>query len=527
MIEQIAFYLAGLSFFFTGVAGISENLRQVSGQRFRLLLAHATTHPVMAGLLGVALGAVTQSTSIVAFLLSGMVATGLLPMGRALIVLACSNIGTAVLVFIASVDLHLPTLLLIGICGLMIAFRILARYTPVIAGLLSIGLVFFGLDMMKQAFAPLSTSSSAQGVARFLDYFPDAAFLIGVAMRSLVHSSAAAGAITITINHGNTFGDFQAMMSMAGLGVGTAIATYFLSSNLSGVPRQIALYQALTNVIAGFVVAALLIVERAFHLPLILTLLHHLANTISRQMAIMFLLFNVSIALVSVAIQGWAPAWLAKKSPSTLEEDLSRPQYLQAQALLSPETALDLVALEQLRIVRALALYLEAVRGDESIKLARLHEASNELAAEIARFLEALVHLRISKDLAVRVISFQRKEETLRSLEENVFLFSETLTRHPGQIELAGRLVEALDTILLTAIDALQSRDELDLQMLVQLTDDRGGMMEKLRNRHQVDESRDVHDVSALHYSTTLFERNVWLLRQLALWIREDVKATA
>jgi hypothetical protein len=32
-----------------------------------------------------------------------------------------------------------------------------------------------------------------------------------------------------------------------------------------------------------------------------------------------------------------------------------------------------------------------------------------------------------------------------------------------------------------------------------------------------------VADVSALHYATTLFERNVWLLRQLALWLRENV----
>jgi hypothetical protein len=30
--------------------------------------------------------------------------------------------------------------------------------------------------------------------------------------------------------------------------------------------------------------------------------------------------------------------------------------------------------------------------------------------------------------------------------------------------------------------------------------------------------------VAALHYATTLFERNVWLLRQLALWLREDLK---
>ena len=60
--------------------------------------------------------------------------------------------------------------------------------------------------------------------------------------------------------------------------------------------------------------------------------------------------------------------------------------------------------------------------------------------------------------------------------------------------------------------------------MLIRLTDDRGGMMERIRKRMSADITQDVEDLSALPYATTLFERNVWLLRQLALWLREDTK---
>ena len=200
MIEVVALYLAGLSFFFTGVAGISENLRQMSGQRFRLLLARATNHPVRAGLLGVALGVMTQSTSVVAFILSGMIATGLLPLGRALIVLAASNLGTALLVFIAAMDLHLPILFLIGVSGLLIAFKLLLKWKPGMAVVLSVGLVFFGLDMMKQAFKPFSSSPGMTDVGKFFDYWPDAAFFLGMLMRTVIHSSSAVAAITITIS---------------------------------------------------------------------------------------------------------------------------------------------------------------------------------------------------------------------------------------------------------------------------------------------------------------------------------------
>jgi hypothetical protein len=78
----------------------------------------------MAGLVGAVLGAITQSASVVAFILSGMVSTGLLPISRALIVLACANIGTALLVFIAASDLHVSILFLIGITGLILAFKL-------------------------------------------------------------------------------------------------------------------------------------------------------------------------------------------------------------------------------------------------------------------------------------------------------------------------------------------------------------------------------------------------------------------
>ncbi len=526
MLELVALYLAGLSFFFTGVGGISENLRLMSGQRFRLLLGRATHHPVLAGLLGLAMGAMTQSESVVAFILTGMVATGMLSLSRALLVLACSNIGTAVLVFIAAVDLHLPVLFLIGLSGLVLAFKLWAKWKPGWAGLLSVGLVFFGLDMMKQAFKPLSSTSGGIDVSKFFDYWPDAAFFVGLISRSVVHSSSSVAAIAITVNKGGMLGEFPAMMGIAGLGVGTAVATYLLSSNLRGVSRQISVFQSITNVCAGALVAVLLLIERATGIPLLLALLHLVSGSISGRMAYMYFVFNLVLLAVSIAALKWAPPWLARMSPPTPEEDLSRPMYLQAETLLSPETALDLVAMEQLRVMGALEAYLKSARGEGDVKLATLHEAAGTLGTEISQFLESLVRLPIAAGLATRAISFQRKEETMEALEENVFLFAEALETRHDSASLTGRLVEALDTIVLTAADALKTKDEGDVEMLMRLTDDRGGMMEKLRKNLRVDESQDVDDISAIHYATTLFERNVWLLRQLALWMREDAKGT-
>ncbi len=522
MIESIALYFGGLGFFFGGITGLSANLRQLTGQRFRVLLSRATDHPVRAGMLGVAAGLLSQSVSVVAWVLAGMVATGLIPLRRALVVLACANIGTAGLVFVAAVDLHLPVLFLVGFCGLMLGFNLLVRWKPGIGLLLSIGLVLFGLDLMKQAFHSLSATPALQQAARFFDRFPDAAFLLGTLMRTLIPSSSATAAITVTINKGGMLGEFPAMMSMAGIGIGAAIATLLLSGNSRGIPRQIALYQTITTAAGGAVLACVLLLEHIVRIPLLLALANLVTQSPAARMAIMYLDLNLVIAITSLAGWKWAPGWLARLSPPTREEDLSRPRYLDHEALLSPETAPDLVALEQLRSMRVLGEHLEAVRAGDSKLIQSLHNGAVALGEEIARFLETLVEQPIATALAAHLISFQRKEEILRALEENVFLFATTLERH-GCDELSGRLVEALDAILLSASDALKSSDPVDIDLLITMTDDRGSAMEHLRTRYRLENPGDASEISSLHYATTLFERNVWLLRQLALWVREDV----
>jgi phosphate:Na+ symporter len=523
MLELLALYLAGLAFFFSGISGVSDNLRQMSGQRFRQVLGRLTHRPVMAGLVGVVLGAITQSASVVAFILSGMVSTGLLPISRALVVLACANIGTALLVFIAASDLHVSILFLIGITGLILAFKLAKTWKPAVASGMSVGLLFLGLEMMKQAFQPLASSAQFVHVADFFARWPYAAFLLGTLMRTFIHSSSAVAAIVVTINRGGQLGDFPAMMVIAGLGLGSALATWMLSGNMVGVPRQIAMYQAMTNCAGGLTIGALLVAERLTHVPLFMAALHASGASISQRMAYTYLALNITVAAMAIAGLHWAPRGLAKLWPPTPEQDFSSPIYIQHNSLNSPETALDLVALEQMRTVSVLGRYIDAARRGDASNLKPLHAAVNQLGRHIAEFLEALLKMPIATDLAARAISFQRKESTLRALEENVYLFAETLTGLAGE-ELAGLLIESLDTILYSALAALESPGDLEIDILVNMTDDRSGMMEELRGRHGLQQAGSTNHTSALHYATTLFERNIWLLRQLALWMREDAK---
>src|SRR5262245_35080236 len=163
-----ALFLAGLGFFFTGLDGLKTNLRQLATRRFRSVVSRFTDHPVRAAGCGVVLGMVSQSASLVSFIMVGMVASGLLPLSRAFLVVAWANLGTVVLVFLAAVDILAAIYLLIGVTGILVAFRLVGRYAAPMRTMYSLGVLFLGLRIMRDATVALPEFAWFTAVVVFL-----------------------------------------------------------------------------------------------------------------------------------------------------------------------------------------------------------------------------------------------------------------------------------------------------------------------------------------------------------------------
>jgi phosphate:Na+ symporter len=519
--ELLALFLAGLSLFFTGVSGVKSKLQQMSGRRFRQMLARVTDRSVLAGLVGMLFGAVTQSASAVAFILSGMVATGLISLRRALPVVAASNVGTALLVFLAAFDLRLAVLFLIGVTGLMIAFRVGRRFEALIGALFSIGLLFYGLGLMKQAFAPMPGFDWFRSLAEFLKEWSFAPFLMGAALRMVIQSSSAIGVIAIALQGAGLFTDFQAVMLICGAGPGVALASLFLSGNLTGPPRQIVLYQGIINFLSGTLLAGILAVtEKNGHGPL-LDLINLVARDPNDRLAWIFFLSMSGCLLIGVLMLPWAERILAALAPPTLEQDISRPAYIHEEALAVPDAAVNLAEQEQLRFYGVVVQILETVREEtkSGADAASLNSGAKLLGGEINSFLKELVNRAVSFETAGEILSLERRQENLGSLMETIHRYSDIRANTVFGEKLAAlmdRLTESLHLILLTAADAWRSGDAEDRAFLDTLTADRGDMMEKLRRSYQVADGEGAKSqISALFYATTLFERGVWLVRQV------------
>ena len=101
-------------------------------------------------------GALVQSPSGIVFILVSMVSSGLTTVRRMLPVLIWANVGCCALIFATVLDLHVAILYLVGVAGAVYAFD-KSHKTHLFGAVFGIGLLFFGMEMMKAGAEPIKS----------------------------------------------------------------------------------------------------------------------------------------------------------------------------------------------------------------------------------------------------------------------------------------------------------------------------------------------------------------------------------
>jgi phosphate:Na+ symporter len=118
------------------------------------------------------------------------------------------------------------------------------------------------------------------------------------------------------------------MMAIYGANVGSTLARMALSSTLKGAVRQLTACQDLFKIAGAVVFVPLLYVEVFAHVPLVYALARHLSTRVDRQMAFVFLLFNLSMAILFTGVLPFICRLLEWATPADGQEDHSKVQYL-------------------------------------------------------------------------------------------------------------------------------------------------------------------------------------------------------
>jgi phosphate:Na+ symporter len=523
MFLAVAAALGGLGIFFAGMFQLKENLKKLTSRRFRQLMASWTRRPGTGVVLGIAAGGVMQSTTAVTFILASMISSGMLSVAGAFPVIAGANVGSTLLVMLATLDIHLFVLLVLGIAGISFTFERLSGIRTLASAVFGVGLVLFGLQMLQSGVMPLTREPwfgdllSLAGASYFLP------LVVATGLTLIAQSTNSVILLTITLTAAGGLSFEQAMMAIFGCNVGAGFQSLLLSSHLHGKPKQVAIYQLLFNGCTACLMVALFFIEQYGNILLTEALTKSLADALPLQLALVQLSYNVVGAVFMLMVQPWIVRFLAWRYPALPDEDDGRPVHIHHQASGEPESALELVGLEQQRLAACLPQCLEIARSSPKDGLALIERRNQNflaLSAEIRMFLRHLGDAPFSLggyDRLNRAINTQRILEGLNETVVELARAAKQAQDDPLSRQLMSNVIEGIDAAVLVMVDALADRSGEDRALFYAVTRDRADVVQRLRQEYLAhDASLTTSHKGSILIVTNLTERALWLLAQLA-----------
>ncbi|MBK6629802.1 MAG: Na/Pi symporter [Betaproteobacteria bacterium] len=195
----------GVGLFLLGMGLMTDGLKLAAGPALQRILAHSTKTPLRGLASGVLVTAAVQSSSAVTVAIIGFVNAGLLNLSQSLWVLFGANVGTTMTGWLVALvglkfNIEVLALPLIGFGMLLRLSGEGSRRGALGTALAGFGVLFLGIDMLKDTFAGLSTEFTFPEGAGVRDILVQV--LIGLGLTVLMQSSSASLAIVLTAAQG-------------------------------------------------------------------------------------------------------------------------------------------------------------------------------------------------------------------------------------------------------------------------------------------------------------------------------------
>jgi phosphate:Na+ symporter len=236
-LELIFNVVGGLGVFLYGMKCISEGMQAVAGERLRKLINAVTNNRFIACGVGTLVTSIIQSSSITTVIVVGMVNAGLMTLTQAIGVTLGANIGTTITAWILVINVGAYGLPLLGVSSIVYLFSKNEKFRYSAIALFGLGMVFFGLELMKNGFAPLQTMPEFQ--MWFSRFSPTSYFgvmrcvLAGAVLTAVVQSSSATIGITMGLAFNGIIDYPTAAALVLGENIGTTITAWLASLGAS------------------------------------------------------------------------------------------------------------------------------------------------------------------------------------------------------------------------------------------------------------------------------------------------------
>jgi phosphate:Na+ symporter len=420
----VAGFLGGLGLFLLGMMLMTDGLKLAGGKALQHILGTWTRTRTRALASGMGVTALVQSSSAVTVATIGFANAGLLTLGQAVWVIFGSNVGTTMtgwLVALLGFDIRIEAFSLpaIGIGALVYLFARSTRVKHLGLALAGFGVLFLGIDVLKNAFMGLSATVDLGALAR-----PGLGGLfimlgLGALLTVLMQSSSASIAMALTAAMSGAVPMEAAAAAVIGANLGTTVKALLVVIGATANAKRVAAAHVIFNGLTALV--ALMV------LPWFLGFITWLWGSTGEAPApaMLLALFHTGFNLLGVALMvPLAPAMIRRlqRHFTSAEEDAARPRFLDASSAGVPDLGLRALVLEVDRLgdmSHRMAREALAERAPDSDSLAAQQSVMERLVAAIGDFAAQVSRGHLPEKIAdgvtvaMRVARYHRDVATL------------------------------------------------------------------------------------------------------------------
>jgi len=303
---------AALGLFMFGMLYLENSLKRAAGSSFKRWVRVSTNTNAKSLLTGTATTALLQSSSVVTLMALSLVGAGLMSLESSLGILFGANIGTTATGWIIALigfkfDIKLIAFVMVGFGGVGGVLAGERRSRHIFGGITGFGLIFLGLEGLKESFSLLASAINIQALQH---YNPLVFVLIGLFLTAAIQSSSASIAIAQSALFTGLLGFEHAAAFVIGANVGTTITAILGALGGSSDKKRAALAHVLFNVTTACVAFAILY-------PLSWSIAYIGWSTSVEALALFHTFFNIAGVILWYPLITPLAKWLSRWFQST------------------------------------------------------------------------------------------------------------------------------------------------------------------------------------------------------------------
>ena len=392
--------IGGLGMFLYGMNVMGDGLQKAAGEKLKKIIEMLTTNRIMGVLVGTLVTAIIQSSSATTVMTIGFVNAGIMSLQQAVGVILGANIGTTVTAQLVSFNIEKYAPIAIGIGMVFWFFTKKKNIKNISEILIGFGILFVGMNFMKEAAAPVSEMSQVHDAMLYLSKNPVLGILAGFLITGTIQSSSASIGILIVLASQGLLPITAALPILYGDNIGTCVTSLLSTIGASRNARRAAIMHLCFNVIGTLLFIIVL------SKPIVALVTSIDPTNVPRQIANAHTLFNVVNVIVLLPFSTYLVKLATKLVPYTEDEDLENihtTKFLDERILETPSIALSNTVDEVIRMAsrstRSLNSAYDAVKTFSHEKREKTFEYErmiNTLQLDITNYLFALSNRNLS-----------------------------------------------------------------------------------------------------------------------------------